>query len=96
MANCYFQDGNYDVAEKLLRLIDERKDCQAWEFYYLYCKVENLLLKKSYALDLAKTAEKMSADKVEKIRSLNMQQQILVDMSDAKENAVEIFNSIIK
>lgn len=36
MANCYFQDGNYDVAEKLLRLIDERKDCQAWEFYYLY------------------------------------------------------------
>lgn len=60
------------------------------------CKVENLLLKKSYALDLAKTAEKMSADKVEKIRSLNMQQQILVDMSDAKENAVEIFNSIIK
>lgn len=39
MANCYFQDGNYDVAEKLLRLIDERKDCQAWEFYYLYCKV---------------------------------------------------------
>ncbi len=54
--------------QKSVRLIDERKDCQAWEFYYLYCKAENLL-EKSYALDPLKLQRKCLLIKWKKIRS---------------------------
>ncbi len=96
IADCYFQDGNYETAEQLLQLVADRNDYETWQFYYSFCKVENLLLKKDFALELAQNAENKSANIVEQIKSLNMQQQILVDMSDGKEAAAEIFNRLIE
>lgn len=96
IANCYYQNGNYETAEQLLQLVAYRNDYETWPFYYSYCKVENLLLKKDFALKLAQNAENKSANIVEQIKALNMQQQILVDTSDGKEAAARIFNRLIE
>lgn len=96
IADCFFQRGDYSTAESILQVINERNDCQQWLFYYSYCRIQNLLLRKENALELAQKAAENSHSTVERIRALNMKQQILVDMTNGKEQAKRIFDSIVE
>lgn len=96
IADCFFQKGDYSDAESILQVIDERGDYTQWLFYYSYCRIQNLQLRKELALELARKADEHSHNNVEHIRALNMQQQILVDMSNGKEKAKSIFDDIVE
>ncbi len=96
IADCFFQEGDYSTAESMLQVIDERGDYNQWLFYYSYCRIQNLQLRKENALELARKAAEHSHNDVERIRALNMQQQILVDMTNGKEKAKSIFDGIVE
>lgn len=94
IADCFFKEGDYNTAESMLQVIDERGDYNKWLFYYSYCRIQNLQLKKESALELAQKAVEHSNNNEEHIMALNMQQQILVDMANGKERAKNIFDDI--
>lgn len=96
IADCFFQKGDYSTAESILQVIDERGDYNQWLFYYSYCRIQNLQLRKENALELAQKAAEYSHNNLEHIRALNMQQQILVDMTNGKEKAKSIFDNIVE
>lgn len=94
IANCFYLVGNYGTAESLMQIIQGRNDLNSWEFHFSYSKILNLLLKKTIAVQEAQTAVKQSETSEQRIRALNMQQQILVDITDGNEDARKIFCSI--
>lgn len=96
MADCFYQIGNYGIAESFLLIINSRKDLDTWTFHFCYSRILNLQLKKDQALQEAKSAVKCARTAEQHIRSLNMQQQILVDTTGGKAEAKEIFLKLIR
>lgn len=96
IVDCFFQVGKYTTAETLLRELEKRSDCNKWTYNYYFSRTENLLLRKEHALQLAEEATHNAHSREEKIKALNMQQQILVDMTDGKERAKIIFDNLVE
>ena len=96
IVDCFFKAGKYNAAESILQIIESRNDYNKWLFNYYYCRIQNLHLKKDDALKLARAAIIHSHNEEERIKSLNMQQQILVDTTDGKAEAKVIFDSLIE
>lgn len=96
MADCFYQIGNYGVAESFLHIINSRADLNTWTFHFCYSRILNLQLKKDQALQEAKSAVKCAQTAEQRIQSLNMQQQILVDTTGGKTEAKEIFLKLVR
>ncbi|MCM1223279.1 MAG: hypothetical protein NC548_53385 [Lachnospiraceae bacterium] len=96
IADCFYQIGNYGVAESCLLIINGRNDLRTWGFHFCYSRILNLQLKKEQALQEAKSAVKCAQTAEQRIRALNMQQQILVDTTGGKVEAKEIFLKLVR
>lgn len=96
MSDCFYHAGKYDNAEGLLQIIECRNDYDQWEFNFYYSRIENLQLRKKHALELARVAANCAHNEKERIKALNMQQQILVDTTGGKATAKIIFDKLAK
>lgn len=94
MSDCFYYAGKYDDAAGLLRIIESRNDYNQWKFNFYYSRIENLLLRKEHALELARAAAKSAHNEEERIKALNMQQQILVDTTGGSAAAKIIFDKL--
>jgi len=96
MADCFYLAGNYNLSESLMQIVEGRQDLDNWAFHFCYSKTLNLLLKKNRAAQEAQMAVSQAKTAEERIRALNMQQQILVDTTGGKAEAKQIFLSLTK
>lgn len=96
MADCFFLAGSYTLSESLMQIVEGRQNLDNWAFHFYYSKTLNVLLKKEQAVQEARRAVSRAKTAEERIRALNMQQQILVDTTGGKTEAKQIFLSLTK
>lgn len=96
IADCFFAAGNYISAEQIMLIIQQRKDLNNWAFHFCYSRILNVRLKKKQAIQEAKHAVQCAQSNEERILALNMQQQILVDITGGRPKAKQIFLSLMK
>ena len=99
MINCYFESGYYKEAEDIINIVSLCNNDISNEkiSYHVVCsKVFNILLRKEEAiLELEKVLPLIEENGDLYLEILNRKQEILVDTSNGKERAKQIFDHFI-
>ena len=96
IAETYYETGDYYNAKKILQnhtLCSENKN-ESFRYYFLFGKIENILLNKTEAITYYDMALKNTSDREKEILILHLKHLALLETTAGKQMAAEIFNSI--
>lgn len=91
-----YEMGCYNDAKSLLvsNEISFENEHDVFTYYYLFGKIENILLNKKNAIEKYNEALKYVSNREEEIQILNLKHLALLETPDGKEKAKKIFNDI--
>lgn len=97
IADCYYHTGDYINSQKILKFIFEKTSYRSFELYCLFAKVENLLLNKKHAADLAEDATKLDGvNRGQFLYAKMIKMQCLINSNDNRKEAKKIFEDLKK
>lgn len=98
IADCYFQNGNYLESEKILKnLYKYESNKFSFNNYCLYAKVENILINKKLAFELADEACHIANIKEEeRLKAIGIKLQSLINSESQRIEAKKIFDDTKK
>ena len=96
IADCYYQSGQYPKCRKIISsLYYTKRNLFNYNAYFLYARVEGILLNKEFALGILKQALALEeTNEVKQLQIKCIRQQLLTNIKDRRIEAKQIFDDI--